>query len=110
MVAIAAHNGTKLLKSNTKQAFLNGDIGDEIFVYIRPPDWWPEPVPKGYALKLMESMYGTRQAARQWHERISRWMEEHEYHAVNNEKTIFMNWEGPYYMMYGSYCPRKVHA
>ena len=86
MVAIAAQNGNKLLKSDTKQVFLNGDIGEEK-IYIRPPGWWPEPVPKGYALKLMKSMYGTRQAARQWHKRISRWMEEHEYHAVNSEKT-----------------------
>ncbi len=54
MVAIAAQNKTKLLKTDTKQAFLNGDIGDEK-IYIRPPDWWPEPVPKGHALLLMKS-------------------------------------------------------
>ncbi len=70
MVAIAAQNKTKLLKTDTNQAFLYGDIGDEK-IYIRPPDWGPEPVPKGHALLLMKRMYGTRQAARQWHERIS---------------------------------------
>jgi hypothetical protein len=59
MVAIAAQNKTKLLKTDTKQAFLNGEIGDEK-IYIRPPDWWPEPVPKGHALLLMKSMYSTR--------------------------------------------------
>jgi hypothetical protein len=78
MTSIAAEVGLKIRKTDTKQAFLNGDIGDEV-IFIRPPDWWP-----------MKSMYGTRQAARQWHERISGWMEEHKHHAVNNEKTMFM--------------------
>jgi hypothetical protein len=111
LIAIAAQNGTKLLKSDTKQAFLlvNGDIREEK-IYIGPPDWWPEPVPKGYALKLMKSVYGTRQATRQWHERISRWMEKHEHHAVNNEKTIFMNWDGPDYTMHGLFVDDMIHT
>jgi len=107
MVAIAAQHGTKLIKSDTKQAFLNGDIGDEK-IYIRPPDWWPEPVPKGHALQLMKSMYGTRQAARQWHERISGWL-----FAVNSEKTMFMKWEGPKltpnYIMHGLFVDDFIH-
>jgi hypothetical protein len=84
MVAIAAQYRCKLLKTDTKQAFLNREIGDEK-IYIRPPDWWPEPAPQGYALMLMKSMYGTRQAASQWHQRISGWMEPLDYMAVNNE-------------------------
>ncbi len=86
MVAIAAQYGCKMLKTETKQAFLNGEIGDEK-IYIRPPDWWQEPVPQGHAPLLMQSMYGTRQAARQWHQRISGWMESHDYMTVNNEKN-----------------------
>ncbi len=35
MVAIAAQYGCKLLKTDTKQAFLNGEIGDEK-IYFRP--------------------------------------------------------------------------
>ncbi len=83
MVAIAAQNRTKLLKSDTKQAFLTGDFGDEK-IHMRPPDWWPESLPNGPPLQLMKSMYGTPLAARQCHERISKWMEEHEYHAIND--------------------------
>ena len=62
MVAITAQYGCILLKTDTKQAFLNGKIGDET-MYVRPPDWWPEPIPQGHALLLMKSMYGTRQAS-----------------------------------------------
>jgi hypothetical protein len=39
-------------------------------------------------------MYETQQAACQWHQIISRWMESHDCMAVNNEKTSFMKWEG----------------
>jgi hypothetical protein len=74
------------------QAVLNGEIGDEK-IYICPPDWWQEPVSQGHALLLMKSKHGIWQAARQWHQRISGWMELHDYIAVNNEKAMFMKWE-----------------
>jgi hypothetical protein len=61
-VALAAKHRLNLFKSDTKQAFMNGDMGDEK-IYIRPLDWWQEKVPYGHALQLMKSMYGTRQAA-----------------------------------------------
>ncbi len=74
--AIAAKHRLNPFKSDTKQTFLNGDIGEEL-IYVRPPDWWPEHVPHGHALESMKDMYGTQQAAWQWHVRISTWMEEH---------------------------------
>ena len=86
-LAKASQMGLAVFKSDTEQAFLNGDIGTEL-LYIRPPDWWPELVPEGHSLQLMKSMYGTRQAARQWHVKISTWMKEQGYHAVNSEKTV----------------------
>jgi hypothetical protein len=72
MIAIEAQYGRKMLKTDSKQAFLNGQIGDEM-IYIRPPDWWPEPVLEGHALPLMKSMYRTRQAVRQSQQGISGW-------------------------------------
>ena len=53
---IADEANLNVFKTDTKQAFLNGDIGKEV-IYIRPPDWWPEQVPEGYALQQMKSMY-----------------------------------------------------
>ena len=74
LAAIAAEHGCPLSKTDTRQAFLYGDMGDDK-VYIRPPDWWPEPVPEGHVLLLLKSIYGTKQAARRWHLHISGWME-----------------------------------
>ena len=66
LLALAAAEGAKDVKTDTKQAYLYGDMGDDV-VYIRPPDWLPEPVPEGHVFLLLKSIYGTRQAARKWH-------------------------------------------
>jgi hypothetical protein len=84
-------------------------MGTEI-IYIRAPDWWPEQIPYGHVLQLMKSMYGTRQAARQWHGRISSWMEEHGYLAVNNEKTMFMKWQGTDWIMHCVFVDDMMHT
>jgi hypothetical protein len=87
LVAITAEHGCPLLKTDTRQAFLYGDM-EEDKVYIRPPDWWPEPIPEGHVFLLLKSIYGTKQAAWRWHLHISAWMEKNGYPAMNSEKTI----------------------
>jgi hypothetical protein len=99
LVAIAAQRGATMYKYDTSQAFLYGDVDEEL--YARAPDWWPELVPEGHCLRLRKNIYGTRQAARAWHLRLSTWMEENEYLPVNNEKTIFMKWEGQEFILIG---------
>ena len=44
MVAIAAQHGAKMYKTDTTQAFLYGDVEEDL--YVRAPDWWPELVPE----------------------------------------------------------------
>ena len=58
----------------------------------------------------MKSMYWTSQAARKWHVRISTWMEDHGYTAVNSEKTIFMKHENGDWIMHGLFVDDMVHA
>jgi hypothetical protein len=96
MVAIAAQHGAK---TESTQAFLYGDVEEDL--YVRAPDWWPELVPEGHCLQLKKNIYGTRQAARAWHLRISGWMESHGYPAINSEKTMFMKWEGDDFILHG---------
>ena len=44
LLARAAANGDKVIKTDTKQAYLYCNMGDDV-VYIRPLDWWPLPIP-----------------------------------------------------------------
>ena len=59
---------------------------------------------------MMESMYGTRQAARQWHMEISIWMEDQGYSPVNSEMTMFMKRIGDDWIMHGLYEDDMIHA
>jgi hypothetical protein len=83
-----------------KQAYLYCDMGDDV-VYIRPPDWWPEPVSEGHVFLLLKSIYRTLHAARKWHTHISTWMEQNGYSAVKSKKTIYMKSKGDEYNIHG---------
>ena len=115
LTAIAAQEGLPIYKTDTKQAFLYGELEEELYIY--PPDWWPEPFEPGNALLLKNSIYGLKQAARCWHTRVSTWMIENDYLPVNEEKTIFRKQEGSDYIIHGLYvddiksvpsCPRLM--
>jgi hypothetical protein len=55
--AIAAEHGCPFLKTDTRQAFLCRDMGDNV-VYIWQPYWWPELILEGHVLLLLQSIYG----------------------------------------------------
>ena len=55
-------------------------------------------------------MYGTKQAARRWHIRISDWMEQNGNPAVNSEKTIFMKRQGSDFIMHGLFVDDMMHV
>ena len=107
-MALAAAEGAKVIKTDTKQAYLYGDMGDAV-VYVQPPDWWPEPIPEGHVSLLLKSIYGTLQAARKWHTHISTWMEKIGYEAINSEKTIFMKLKGAEYIIHGLFDDDMMH-
>ncbi len=88
IAAIAAQYGAKLIKTDCKQAFLYCDMDDGPPIYIKVPDWWPEPVPDGYALLLRKIIYKKKQAARKWHRHMSEWMIKKEYPAANTRRTV----------------------
>jgi hypothetical protein len=108
LLAIAAAEGASVYKTDTSHAFLYGSMENDV-VYIRAPDWWPEPIPEGHCLQLLKSIYGTRQAARRWHKHISAWMEANGYLAVNSEKTIFMKREGKHFIIHGLFVDDMMH-
>jgi hypothetical protein len=44
ILAIAVVEGGSVYKTNTGQAFLYCSMENDV-VYIKAPDWWPEPIP-----------------------------------------------------------------
>jgi hypothetical protein len=109
IAAIAAQHGAQLFKTDCKQAFLYGEL-DDAQIYIRPPDWWPEKLPEGHALLLLKAIYGTKQAARKWHTRISGWLVDHHYEPANSEQTIFVKKDGKDFIIHGLFVDDMQHA
>ena len=101
ITAIAAEHGADMYSTDTKQAFLYGDMSDDEDVFVEPPDWWFAPIPDGHVFRLKKAIYGTKQAARRWHTKISTWMEDNGYPACNSEKTIFMKRDGDDFIIHG---------
>ena len=65
---------------------------------------------EGHVLQLLKAVYGTVQAARRLHTKISTWKEDNDYRAVNSEMTIFMKRDGKEFIMHGIFVDDVKHV
>lgn len=64
-MALVAHFNLELHQMDVKTAFLNGDIDETI--YMKQPENFVFGDPKKIVYKLKKSIYGLKQASRQWY-------------------------------------------
>ena len=70
-----------------KTAFLNGDLDEEI--YMDQPKGFVEPSQESKVCKLTKSLYGIKQAPKQWHEKFDSYMIENGYKSNECDECIY---------------------
>jgi hypothetical protein len=68
LLALAASHGLLVHQMDVKTAFLNGELEEEI--YMTQPDGFVVKGQEDKVCKLMKSLYGLKQAHKQWHEKF----------------------------------------
>ena len=83
----------ELENMDVNTAFLNADVEEEI--YMKQLEGFEVYGPNGEELvcKLKKSIYGLRQAARNWHLTIDQWMKEYGFHAAEADTCVYVKRE-----------------
>ncbi|CAL9003229.1 unnamed protein product [Prunus brigantina] len=77
-----------LLQFDVKNAFLHGDLKEEI--YMDPPPGIPVTSKEGMVCKLRKSLYGLKQSPRAWFGRFAASMRKSGYVQSNSDHTLFL--------------------
>jgi ribonuclease HI len=69
-------------------AFLYGTIDEE--VYMKQPTGFTDETRPNHVCKLLKSLYGTKQAARQWNQRLDEYMTSQGFHGADADPCIYV--------------------
>jgi hypothetical protein len=64
LISIAVENGWPKENMDVSSAYLTASLKESTRMYIEPPPGFS--VPKGYGLRLLKALYGTRQGGNRW--------------------------------------------
>ena len=72
LLALAANQGWDMLQFDVKNAFLHGDLKEEIYMEV-PPGFYSQVAP-GTVCRLKKALYGLKQSPRAWFGRFTKSM------------------------------------
>ncbi|MFV0960764.1 reverse transcriptase domain-containing protein, partial [Klebsiella pneumoniae] len=88
ILALALQHGWSLSQLDVKNAFLHGDLKEE--VYMEQPPGYNELDPSTWVCKLRRSLYGLKQASRSWFESFSMEIQRHGFIKSVLKHSLFM--------------------
>ena len=85
LLAVAAVRKWDLFQMDVKNAFLNGDLSEE--VYMKPPPGFPHSTDQ--VCKLRRALYGLKQAPRAWFEKFSSTIQKLSFTSSTHDYGLF---------------------
>jgi hypothetical protein len=92
LLFLAASNGLLVHQMDVKMAFLNGELEEEI--YMDQPDRFVSKGQEGMVCKLLKSLYGIKQAPKQWHEKFDRTLTSAGFVMNEADKCVYYRYGG----------------
>lgn len=92
ILAIVAHYDLELHQMDVKTTFLNRDLEEEI--YMAQPEGFVANGEEQRVCKLKKSIYGLKQASRQWYLKFDRVITSHEFKENVVDKCIYLKVRG----------------
>ncbi|GJZ83257.1 retrotransposon protein, putative, ty1-copia subclass [Tanacetum coccineum] len=92
LIAIAAYYDYEIWKIDVKTAFLNGYLNEE--VYMEQPEGFVNPKYPNRVCKLKRSIYGLKQASRQWNKRFDDEIKKFGFSQNADEPCVYLKASG----------------
>ena len=88
LLSLAVNLDWPLQQFDVKNAFLHGELSEEVYMDLPPGCMIPE-VHCQKVCKLKKSLYGLKQSLRAWFRRFTKSMRSFGYHQSNSDNTLF---------------------
>lgn len=95
LLSVAVAKGWELHQMDVSNAFLHGDLEEE--VYMQVPDGYNVPK-KGMVCRLRKSLYGLKQASRNWYSKLSQSLIDYGFQESHADHSLFTYSKGDQFM------------
>jgi hypothetical protein len=90
-LAYACSRRIKVYQMHVKSAFLNGELGEE--VYIEHPEGFQQSENPDYVYRLMKTVYGLTQAHRAWYAILDRYLQQQGFKRGSTYNNLYIKVE-----------------
>ncbi|GJX69405.1 retrotransposon protein, putative, ty1-copia subclass [Tanacetum coccineum] len=94
LIAIAAYYDYEIWQMDVKTAFLNEHLSEE--VYMEQPEGFVNPKYPNHVCKLKRSIYGLKQASRQWNKRFDDEIKKFDFTQNPDKPCVYLKTSGSY--------------
>ncbi|MCO5559846.1 hypothetical protein L7F22_013450 [Adiantum nelumboides] len=88
VIAVAVAKGWICHQMDVKNAFLHGDLQEE--VYMEQPPGYQDTSHPDYVCKLIKALYGLKQAPHAWHDKIAQYLITIGFHMADVDHSLYV--------------------